>query len=89
MKSTILEGSARKKGNTARVSTWVADELKDLGHDVESVFLHSKNLKGCMGCKKCKEKTDTIGCVQKDDVPEILEKISASTTMSCTKNFLK
>ena len=42
-----------------------------------------------MGCKKCKEKTDTIGCVQKDDVPEILEKISASTTMSCTKNFLK
>ncbi|MBC8442263.1 MAG: flavodoxin family protein [Deltaproteobacteria bacterium] len=75
MKVTILQGSARKKGNTARVLTWVEEELIGLGHEVDSIYLHSKNLKGCLGCAKCKEKPDTIGCVQKDDVREILEKM--------------
>ena len=75
MKITILQGSAREKGNTARVLTWVEKELVDLGHDVDSIYLHSKNLKGCLGCGKCKEKSDSIGCVQKDDVPEVLEKM--------------
>ncbi len=75
MKITILQGSARKKGNTAKVTGWVEQELTDLGHEVNSVYLHPKNLKGCMGCGKCKDKTDSIGCVQKDDVPEILEQM--------------
>ena len=75
MKITVLQGSSRKKGNTARVLTWVEEELVDLGHDVDSIYLHSKNLKGCLGCAKCKEKSDSIGCVQKDDVPEVLEKM--------------
>ncbi len=75
MKVTILQGSARKKGNTARILTWVEEELIRLGHEVDSIYLHPKNLKGCMGCGKCKEKPDSIGCVQKDDVPEVLEKM--------------
>ena len=75
MKITILQGSARKKGNTARVLTWAEKELINLGHDVDSIYLHPKNLKGCLGCGKCKEKSDSIGCVQKDDVPEVLEKM--------------
>ena len=75
MKITVLQGSSRKKGNTARVLTWVEEELIGLDHDVDSIYLHSKNLKGCLGCGKCKEKPDTIGCVQRDDVPEILEKM--------------
>lgn len=78
MKVTVLQGSARKKGNTARVLSWVEEALVDLGHEVESIYLHSRNLKGCLGCGKCKEKTDSIGCVQKDDVPEILEKMISS-----------
>ncbi|MGV7224301.1 MAG: NAD(P)H-dependent oxidoreductase, partial [Nitrospinales bacterium] len=46
MKTTVLQGSARKKGNTARVLTWVEEELVNRGHDVDSIYLHSKNLKG-------------------------------------------
>ena len=78
MKVTILQGSARKKGNTAKVLSWVVEELEILGHDVESIYLSSKNLKGCLGCAKCKEEPNSIGCVQKDDVPVILEKMVAS-----------
>ncbi|NOX33790.1 MAG: flavodoxin family protein [Deltaproteobacteria bacterium] len=75
MKITILQGSARKKGNTARVAGWVEEELAAQGHEVDLVYLNSHNLNGCLGCAKCKEKPDTIGCVQKDDISEILEKM--------------
>jgi multimeric flavodoxin WrbA len=76
MKVITLQGSPRKKGNTAKVLSWVEEELIALGHDVESIFLNPKNLKGCLACGKCKEKPNTVGCVQKDDIPEILEKMT-------------
>lgn len=75
MKITILQGSARKKGNTATVIGWVEEELVSMGHEVDVIYLNSLNLKGCLGCGRCKEKPDTIGCVQKDDVPGILQKM--------------
>lgn len=75
MKIILLQGSARKKGNTARAMGWVEDELKAMGHTTESIYLNSKNLKGCMGCAKCKAKPDEPGCIQKDDIPEILGKM--------------
>lgn len=75
MKIIALQGSPRKKGNTAKVLSWIEDELLALDHDVESIFLNEKNLKGCLACGKCKEKPDTVGCIQKDDISEILEKM--------------
>ncbi|THB80419.1 MAG: flavodoxin family protein [Desulfobacteraceae bacterium] len=78
MKITILQGSARKKGNTAKVLSWVEEELTGMGHEVDSIYLHSKNLKGCMGCGKCKEKAEPVGCIQKDDVPEVLDRMIQS-----------
>lgn len=75
MKVILLQGGARKKGNTAKVLNWVEEELKSNGHEVETIYLHSKDLKGCIGCKKCKEIPDAVGCVQKDDILEILEKM--------------
>ncbi len=75
MKILLLQGSARKKGNTARVLGWVEEELSTLGHEVEAIYLNAKNLKGCLGCAKCKELPDEVGCVQKDDIPEFLGKI--------------
>ncbi len=78
MNVLLLQGGARKKGNTAKVLAWVEQALASQGHEVETVYLHSKNLKGCMGCGKCKQIPDAVGCVQKDDVPEILEKMIRS-----------
>ncbi len=75
MKVLTLQGSARKKGNTAQVIGWVEAELTAMGHGVESVYLSSKNIKGCLACGKCKEDMDSVGCVQKDDAPEILQKM--------------
>lgn len=73
-----LLGSARKKGNTATVLGWVEAELERLGHTVERIPLNNKTIAGCLGCAKCKDKPDEIGCVQKDDAPEILERMVAA-----------
>ena len=75
MKILLLQGGANKNGNTAKVLEWVNAELIGLGHDVETVYLHSKNLKGCTGCAKCRQTMDAPGCIQKDDMPEIMEKM--------------
>lgn len=78
MKVIMLHGGARKKGNTATVAGWVEDELNALGHEVESVRLIDKNIKGCLACAKCKDNQNEVGCVLKDDGVGILEKIVSS-----------
>lgn len=75
MKVLTLLGSPRKKGNTARILGWVEEELSALGHEVERIELGSKEIKGCLGCAKCKETPQAIACVQKDDAEGILEKM--------------
>lgn len=78
MKILCLQGSARKNGHTAKILGWVEEDLKEMGHEVESVYLNDKDLNGCIACAKCKEKPDEIGCVIKDDIPEILERMVES-----------
>ena len=78
MNILLLQGGARKNGNTARVLEWVTEELLRLGHEVQAVNLHSKNLKGCMGCAKCKNTLDAPACIQKDDMIDILDSMVKS-----------
>ncbi len=78
MNVLTLLGSARKKGNTATVLGWVEDALTNLGHEVIRVNLHGRKLNGCMACNQCKQVSDAPGCVQKDDIPEILAQMVAA-----------
>ncbi|WP_028580547.1 flavodoxin family protein [Desulfogranum japonicum] len=75
MKVLILEGGARKQGNTATVCGWVVEELETLGHQVERISLFDKQIRGCLACGKCKQVTDQVACVQQDDANVILEKM--------------
>ncbi len=75
MKIIALQGSPRKKGNTAKILEWMEKELISLGHEIEIIYLNSKNIHGCLACAKCKDLPNEIGCVQKDDAIEILEKM--------------
>lgn len=78
MKVTLLQGGAKKKGNTALVLRYIEDELTQLGHEISTIYLHDKNLKGCIGCALCKSKPDTIGCIQDDDMEEVLQEMVTS-----------
>ena len=76
MKVLVLEGGARKHGSTATVRSWIEQELTSMGHVVEVIGLHSKTIKGCLACGKCKEEPSRVACIQKDDAVEILEKMT-------------
>ena len=78
MKFTTLLGSARKKGNTAKVLGWIEEELVNQGHEVSRITLHDKAIHCCLACAKCKESPDAIDCVQKDDAIEIMEQMIAA-----------
>lgn len=78
MKVLTILGSPRKKGNTATVLSWVEEELKSLGHDVERIAATAYDVKGCLGCYLCQKKLDEPGCVQKDDAIQIFEKMIKS-----------
>ncbi len=78
MKVLTLHGGARKKGNTVAAANIVETELNSMGHDVESIFLFEKDIKPCLACGKCKEKPDSVSCIQKDDAADILEKMAAA-----------
>ena len=78
MKVLALQGSPRKKGSTSKILGWVQEELESLNHEVTTSFLQSKTIKGCMACGKCKDFPDEIGCIQKDDAPELLQAMIVS-----------
>lgn len=75
MKIITLLGSARKKGNTATALGWVEEALASGGNTVERIYLEDREIKGCLGCGKCKTHPETIACVRKDDTAEILTKM--------------
>lgn len=72
MNILTLHGSARQKGNTARLLTVFEKELENLGHSAQRIYVPGKEIKGCIGCGKCKDRPDKIGCVQKDDCEGVL-----------------
>jgi len=74
MKVITILGSPRKKGNTAKVLENVESLLRKT-HEVERIDIISQDVRGCLGCSKCQENLNEPACVQKDDVPILLEKL--------------
>ena len=71
-------GGPRESGNTATILGWVEEQLKLLGHHVERINLLSKEVNGCLGCLRCKDKPGEPGCIQKDDATYIIDRMVAS-----------
>ncbi|MGY5876526.1 MAG: flavodoxin family protein [Candidatus Thorarchaeota archaeon] len=73
----ILNGSARRKGNTHFLINQVNDVLEQRGIESRTLHLHELNIKHCRGCFWC-YKGFPLRCVQDDDdmngiYPEIIE----------------
>ncbi|MDJ0784887.1 MAG: flavodoxin family protein [Desulfosarcinaceae bacterium] len=78
MKVLSLFGGPRKRGNTAKVLSWVEDEVKAQGHHVNRIDISSRRINGCLGCSKCKENPDEPGCIQKDDANRVIDQMVSS-----------
>ena len=75
MKVITVQGSPRKKGNTARMLEWVQDELRRSGHAVEHVHAGDGHFKPCVECQTCKKYPDRPGCVFQDGGNEFFESL--------------
>ena len=77
MKILILNGSPHLDGPTSDMAKAFTEGAKEAGHEVVSVNVAHKNIRGCMDCGYCRNKEKGI-CAQKDDMQEIYPAILSS-----------
>lgn len=75
MRILILMGSPRHGGNTAELCKPFREELERLGAEVHYMTLSDKNIHPCLGCYACQDVEGEYGCVQRDDMYEVVERI--------------
>lgn len=75
-KILILSSSPRKAGNSDTLSSEFLRGAIDAGHSAERIFLGDKTINYCTGCSTCS--LHGKPCPQKDDMPEILDKMVAA-----------
>ena len=74
MKILILNGSPHLDGATSDMANAFAEGAREAGHEVVSMNVAHKNIKGCMACEYCRSREKGV-CVQKDDMQEIYPEI--------------
>lgn len=68
-------GSPRLDGNTAELVKPFVEELESSGAQVEYITLADKHISPCRGCYACQNVIGEYGCVQQDDMQEIVTQI--------------
>jgi multimeric flavodoxin WrbA len=72
----ILKGSPREKGNSATLAARLAAGAMQAGAQVESIYLHSLDIRPCDACDLCKEPGS--GCVIEDDMQPLYPKLAGA-----------
>gem|GEM_PF-978564 len=75
MRVCVLMGSPRLDGNTAELCKPFIDELKLHKIGVEYITLHGKDIAPCLACYACQDAPGQYGCVQRDDMRGVVERI--------------
>ncbi|WP_251424126.1 flavodoxin family protein [Veillonella agrestimuris] len=71
-KIMILNGSARKNGNTSALINSFVEGARAAGNEVVEFYLQDMIIHGCLGCNGCTRGTkDNNLCVQNDDMKQI------------------
>jgi multimeric flavodoxin WrbA len=70
----IVNGSPRKKGNSATLAQQVATGAVAVGAQVETVFLHGMDIAPCNACDACLQTADPA-CVIDDDMQALYLKL--------------
>ncbi|MCL2607655.1 MAG: flavodoxin family protein [Methanomassiliicoccaceae archaeon] len=78
MKIAIFNGSPRKNGNTAEMTSSLAKKMKARGARTEEHFLYHMDIKGCMNCGVCHAGAELNACAIKDNGTELLETFLSS-----------
>lgn len=73
LKALLINGSPRAKGCTYTALTELKNTLEKEGMEVELIHVGHKDIRGCIGCRKCAQ---TGKCVFDDIVNEIAPKLN-------------
>jgi multimeric flavodoxin WrbA len=77
MTIATIQGSPRKNGNTAAVLTAFEEAARAVA-TIDRINVADKRIEGCRGCDACQGDLCRPGCVRRDDMAEILERITAA-----------
>ena len=69
-KIIILNGAARKNGNTAKLVDAFTDGAVSVGNQVKTFYLDGMDIHSCKGCL-CADRDSKSPCSQKDDMDQI------------------
>lgn len=75
MKVLLINGSPDSKGCIHTALTLAAEVLNSNGIETEEIHVGNKDIRGCIGCRKCKQ---TGKCVFNDLVNEVSPKLAES-----------
>ena len=78
MKVTIFNGSPRKNGNTAAMTSSLKEKITSCGGKVNEHFLYRMEIKGCMNCGTCQSEKGMKECAIKDDAILLLKDFLSS-----------
>jgi len=72
----ILKASPRERGNSATLADRLAAGALAAGAQVESIYLHSLDIRACDACDLCREPGS--GCVIEDDMQPLYPKLAGA-----------
>ena len=80
MKAIFINGSPRKKGNTAELLSKTMQGAADVGCETKMIHLRDLKFTGCISCLACKIKGSKCAglCAIRDDLRPVLEETLAS-----------
>lgn len=80
MKAIFINGSPRKKGNTAELLSKTMQGASDAGCETKMIHLRDLKFTGCISCLACKIKGSKCAglCAIRDDLRPVLEETLAS-----------
>ena len=78
-----VNGSPRRKGNTAELLQRILEGAQAAGASTEMVHLYGLDFKGCLSCFSCKRKDRRHGvCAMKDELSPVLERIKEADAVA-------
>lgn len=66
MKVVVVLGSPRKNSVSTQIANRIATGAKDAGHEIVTYSINDLNVRGCQGCRYCKE--NSADCILNDDL---------------------
>lgn len=73
-KILVIEGSPRKRSNTAALSDCFIRGAEESGNGIERIFIREQKIGGCLGCGACH--CNGGSCVQRDDMNKVYDAIA-------------